>query len=76
MSFFVGIAMFVEHHLLCNKDLLQSALALFFTQLVCLCTHPDGIMGGLWVHFCVVCVANALTLHAFHLSHLNYTTMQ
>eukprot|EP00801_Mesodinium_rubrum_P003938 Mrub_03939.p1 GENE.Mrub_03939~~Mrub_03939.p1 ORF type:complete len:431 (+),score=35.68 Mrub_03939:66-1295(+) len=71
-SFFVGIAMYIEHHVICNKDLLMATFTIFITQFVCVFTHPMGYVDGLWVHFYVVCLSNALTLHAFHLSHINY----
>lgn len=50
-SMFVGIAMFIEHHVVCNKDILFAMITLFLTQLIPLLTHPDGFVGGLWVHF-------------------------
>jgi len=70
-SLFVGIAMYIEHHLLCLKDLFPATIAILFTQFLPLITHPEGLISGLWVHFIVVCVSNSLTLHTFHLSHIN-----
>jgi linoleoyl-CoA desaturase len=71
MSWLLGIAMFIEHHLVDRKLVVQGGVCFFLTQLLPIFTHPDGWQAGLWVHFWIVCWSNAFTLHAFHLSHIN-----
>jgi len=71
MSCFLGIAMWIEQHVMKGELLLQSTFILFASQLAPLFIHPDGFYTGLAVHFVVVMLSNVVTLHSFHLSHIN-----
>jgi len=74
-AFLLGPVMWIDNHLLKGKLLLMSTFMLVTTQFAPLFTHPDGFYAGLWVYFTVVGFSNLMTLHSFHLSHINAHTV-
>lgn len=71
MSLFSGVAMWIDNHLLKGKSVLMSTFMIFTTQFAPMFLHPDGFYAGLFVHFSVVMISYAITIQAFHLSHIN-----
>jgi fatty acid desaturase len=68
---------FIEHQLIPRSNtLLSSSVFILLFQFLPIFTHPDGKLVGLKVMAFVIMISNIITLHAFHVSHINEHTSE